>query len=823
MREYRPGEIEKKWQKQWEEDNLYSIDNNSDKPKYYCLEQFPYPSGNLHMGHMRVYSIGDVIARFKTMSGYNVLHPMGWDAFGMPAENAAIKNKSHPAKWTLNNIEFMKKQQKTLGVSYDWDREVTTCLPDYYKFTQWLFLHFYEKGLAYRKKAAVNWCPDCATVLANEQVENGVCWRCSTEVVKKELEQWFFKITDYADRLLEDLDSLDGWPDKVKTMQRNWIGKSKGTEIVFDLPSISESVSVFTTRADTVYGTSYIVLAPEHPFVNKLIAGSELETKLREFIAEIRNKSELERTSTDSEKIGFFTGQYAIHPLTKKEIPVWIANYVLLEYGTGAVMGVPAHDERDFAFADKYDLPIIQVIEPKDDPASILDEQGKLISAFTCEGKLINSDKFNQLDNIKAIDEISKYLQEIAKGKETTTYRLRDWLVSRQRYWGAPIPIIYCDSCGIVPVPTDQLPVELPMDVDLAATNKSPLATSEDFYNTTCPKCGGKAKRETDTMDTFMCSSWYFLRFADPKNDKIPFDTDKVNAWLPVDEYIGGIEHAVLHMLYSRFFTKVLYDSKLVNFSEPFNSLLTQGMVIKDGEKMSKSKGNVVSPDEIINRYGADTGRLFILFAAPPDRDLDWNDQGVEGCYRFLNRIWRFTKEHSDIFLQDIEFDASSPIAKDLNRTIHATIKKVTGDIGERYNFNTAISSIMELLNKMQQYPKDENQGVLAHAIKNSLILLAPFAPHITEELWETIGNKSSIHLEDWPKYDPAALVLDEIELAVQINGKVRSKLITPAQASKEEIEKQALDDNKIKELLEGKTIRKLIIVPGKIVNIVAN
>ncbi|OEF96253.1 leucine--tRNA ligase [Desulfuribacillus alkaliarsenatis] len=821
--QYNPAEVETKWQKQWEDKDMFKTEDITDKPNFYCLEQFPYPSGKLHMGHMRVYSIGDVIARFKRMKGYNVLHPMGWDAFGMPAENAAIKNNLHPAKWTFDNIDYMRSQQKKLGVSYDWSREVTTCAPDYYKFTQWLFLHFYDQGLAYRKKAAVNWCPDCVTVLANEQVENGGCWRCGTEVVKKELEQWFFKITDYAEKLLQDLDTLDGWPEKVKTMQRNWIGKSEGAEIVFGLPTINEQVSVFTTRPDTLFGVTYMVLAPEHPYVQQLVAGTDKEQEIFEFVESIRKKSEIERTSVDSEKIGIFTGQYAVHPITKEQVPIWVANYVLMEYGTGAVMGVPGHDERDFLFAKKYNLPIVQVIAPYNPEEANYDEQQQLVDAYVGEGTLINSGDFNGQKNTQAIREIASYLEKQNLGKATISYRLRDWLVSRQRYWGAPIPIVYCDECGIVPVPNEKLPVLLPDDVNLSQGSKSPLATSDSYLNTTCPTCGKAAKRETDTMDTFICSSWYYLRYTDPKNKELPFASDKANNWLPVNEYIGGIEHAVLHLLYSRFFTKVLYDSGLVNFKEPFNSLLTQGMVIKEGAKMSKSKGNVVSPDEIISKYGADTGRLFILFAAPPDRDLDWNDQGVEGCHRFLNRVWRIVTENKELFNEDLEYNLDCKDSKELHRTIHATIKKVTEDTGVRYNFNTAISSIMELVNKINQYPESANKAVFKEAIRNLVVMLAPFAPHITEELWEMIGQKESVHLVVWPEYDETALVLDEVEIVAQINGKVKTKLVVATSSTKEEIEQLAFADEKIKELIEGKQVRKVIVVPGKLINIVVS
>lgn len=815
---YNPHQIEHKWQRIWGERHIYRTVEESDKPKFYTLEQFPYPSGKLHMGHMRVYSIGDVIARFKRMNGYRVLHPMGWDAFGLPAENAAIKNNVHPAKWTMDNIAHMKEQQNQLGVSYDWDREVTTCQPDYYRFTQWLFLLFYERGLAYRKKAAVNWCPDCQTVLANEQVEDGRCWRCDTVVEKKELEQWFFRITEYADRLLHDLDKLDEWPEKVKTMQRNWIGRSEGTNVTFTIPELNDApVTVFTTRPDTLFGVTYMVLAPEHPLVEQVIRGKAQERQIREFIARMRNESEMSRTSADAEKVGYFTGAYAKHPLTGEEVPIWVANYVLMDYGTGAVMGVPAHDERDFAFAKKYHLPIRKVIDRPGDPLG-----EPLSEAYVEDGVLVNSGQFNGMPNRKAIVEISKALESQGKGERTVTYKLRDWLISRQRYWGAPIPIIYCDACGTVPVPKEQLPVLLPEDVTFDGRS-NPLTTSPSFVDTTCPRCGQPARRETDTMDTFIDSSWYYLRYTDPHNEEKPFSKEMADKWMQVDEYIGGIEHAILHLLYSRFFTKVLYDAGMVSTDEPFKSLLTQGMVLKDGAKMSKSKGNVVSPDEIIEQYGADTGRLFILFAAPPDRDLEWSDSGVEGSYRFLNRVWRVVGEHKHIFedrpqaVPDVDKES-----KALNRTLHYTIKKVTEDVGTRYNFNTAISAIMELVNAVQSYPQTADRGTLADAIEHIVLLLAPFTPHIAEELWQQIGHRDSVHEQAWPTFDEAALALDEVELAVQVNGKVRDKLTVPAGADNKEVEEMALARSKVQQQLNGKTVHKVIVVPKKLVNIVA-
>lgn len=820
---YIAQEIEKKWQKFWAENSAFKTEVDPQKPEYYVLEMFPYPSGNLHMGHVRNYSIGDVIARFKTMQGYNVLHPMGWDSFGMPAENAAIKHGVHPAKWTWENIANMRRQQQELGLSYDWDREVATCHSDYYRWTQWLFLLFVERGLAYKKKAAVNWCNDCNTVLANEQVIDGCCWRCDSVVVKKELEQWFFKITEYADRLLSDLSELEGWPERVKTMQENWIGRSEGAEFSFAVPEIKEKIAVYTTRHDTVFGVSYVVLAAEHPLVEKLIAGKENAAAVREFVEKVRNMSELNRTSSEFEKEGIFTGSYAVHPFTGEQVPIWVANYVLVEYGTGAVMGVPAHDERDWLFADKYKLPKKLVVRPAGEELTI----ESMKAAYDGSGIMVDSGQFTGMDNEEGKVAIAKWLEEQAIGKRRINYRLRDWLVSRQRYWGAPIPMINCPQCGNLPVPKEQLPVLLPENVDFTAGSVSPLAKVEEFVNCTCPKCGGAAKRETDTMDTFICSSWYYMRYTDPKNDQAPFDTEKANYWAPVDQYIGGIEHAILHLLYSRFFMKVLKDAGLVDVNEPFKNLLTQGMVIKDGSKMSKSKGNVVSPEEIISKYGADTARLFMLFAAPPERDLEWNDQGVEGAYRFLGRLWRIVDLYaSSMATEDASYDVNdlSKVERDLRRALHASIKKVSEDIGERHNFNTAISSIMELVNAMYAL-KDSStslhQGLMREVVSKLLRLLAPFAPHISEELWSHTMKEGSVHKQAWPVFDPLAIKLEEVEIVLQINGKVREKIVVAVGLTAKELEEKALGQDKVQALIEGKQVVKVICVPQKLVNIV--
>ncbi|SMO50876.1 leucine--tRNA ligase [Melghirimyces algeriensis] len=820
MKPYTPQEIEPKWQKIWNDRNAYKTpENENDRPKFYALEMFPYPSGEgLHMGHVRNYSMGDLVARFKRMRGYKVLHPIGADAFGMPAENAAIQRGVNPREWTLSNMQKIKEEQVRLGLSYDWNRYVGTCTPEYYRATQWLFLLCYERGLAYRKKGSVNWCPDCQTVLANEQVEDGKCWRCDSVVVKKDLEQWFLRITDYADRLLEDLDDLPKWPEQVKTMQRNWIGRSEGAEVAFSIPELGdEEVTVFTTRPDTLYGVTYIVLAPEHPKVEQLIHGKPHEEKVRSFIEKVRNQSELSRTGADVEKLGMDTGAKAKHPLTGEEIPIWVANYVLMDYGTGAVMGVPAHDERDFQFAKTYDLPIQIVIQPHDEESPSSDME----AVYTGEGVLVNSGPFDGMDNRTAIGAVADRLVEEGNGKKTVTYRLRDWLISRQRYWGCPIPIVYCDSCGIVPVPAEELPVTLPEDVVFDGKS-NPLTTSESFVTCTCPSCGGEARRETDTMDTFVDSSWYFLRYTDPHNTEKPFDAEKADEWMPVNHYIGGIEHAVLHLLYARFFTKVLHDAGMLKATEPFEQYFPLGMVLKNGSKMSKSKGNVVSPMDIIDRYGADTARLFILFAAPPEGELDWNDSGVEGSHRFLNRIWRMVQLNQELFQNRPDPKPEEKASKELYRLLHRTIKKVTEDIEDRLQFNTAVSAIMQLVNGINAYPQDADRGTLVEAIEKTVILLAPFVPHLTEELWQQMGYQTSVHEQPWPQYDETALVQNEWEIVVQINGKVRHKSTVSAQADREEVERQVMAEEKVKQLLEGKTVRKVIVVPGKLVNIVA-
>ncbi|CDX03266.1 leucine--tRNA ligase [Desulfitobacterium hafniense DP7] len=818
------SEIEPKWQKKWVDRKDYQAEEHSDKPKFYALAMFPYPSGNLHMGHVRNYSIVDVIARFKRMRGYNVLHPIGWDSFGLPAENAAIKNQTPPAEWTWKNIANMKRQLQEMGISYDWEREVTTCHPDYYKFTQWIFLEFYKHGLVYKKKAGVNWCPSCATVLANEQVVDGACERCDTAVTKKDLEQWFFKITDYAQVLLDDLEKLPGWPDKVKTMQKNWIGRSEGAEVEFDLENHGDKIRVYTTRVDTIFGVSYVVLAPEHPLVQKLIAGTEYENDVQAFIERMKGLNEIARTSTETEKEGLFTGAYCINPYSGEKVPIWIANYVLFEYGTGAVMGVPAHDERDFEFAGKYKLPIKTVILPEGTPVE--EKDTPLQAAFVEEGMMVNSGEYDGLKNVEAWEKMCDKAEQDGFGERKVNFRLRDWLISRQRYWGAPIPMIYCDHCGIVPVPQDQLPVMLPDDVVFKA-GENPLTTSESFKQTTCPTCGGKARRETDTMDTFMCSSWYFLRYTDPHNAQLPFAKEAADHWMNVDQYVGGVEHAILHLLYSRFFTKALRDFGYLKVDEPFANLLTQGMVCLGGAKMSKSKGNVVSPEEIISKYGADTARLFILFAAPPERDLEWNDQGVEGCYRFLNRVWRLAAQYEEVLKTTgagaNEFGELDKAAKDMRRQTHQTIQRVTSDVGARFNFNTAVSAIMELVNALYLYKEQPqvNLAVAREALESILILLAPFAPHITEEIWSELGHEDSIHSREWPQVDEEALVQEEVTVVLQINGKVKERIQVPAQISAAELEAQVRQLPRLGEWTQGKQILKIVTVPGKLVNVV--
>lgn len=819
MEKYVPQQIEKKWQKIWKETDAFAVREDPNKKKYYVLEMFPYPSGNLHMGHVRNYSIGDVVARFKKMQGFNVIHPMGFDAFGMPAENAAIKHGIPPAEWTYSNIDNMTRQQEELGLSYDWDRKVLTCGEDYYKHTQKLFEIFYKRGLAYKKEAKVNWCESCHTVLANEQVEEGRCWRCKTPVVKKDLSQWFLKITAYADRLLADLDHMPGWPERVKTMQRNWIGRSTGTQFSFKVEGMDDTIPVYTTRVDTVYGVTYMVLAPEHPLVPKLIEGNPQADEIRAFIEKVKNENDIDRTSEAAEKLGMFTGSYAIHPLTGERVPIWIANYVLYEYGTGAVMAVPTHDERDWAFAKKYGLPMKLVVQNKEHNLSL----DTMEDAYHEEGWLINSGEFDGLTSAEGREAITKKLEEMGIGEGKVNYRLRDWLISRQRYWGCPIPIINCPHCGPVLVPEEDLPVVLPKDVDFVAGATSPLQTSEKFLHCKCPHCGADAIRETDTMDTFIDSSWYFLRYTDPKNEAQPFDKEKANYWMPVDQYIGGIEHAILHLLYSRFFMKVLQDEGLVEASEPFTNLLCQGMVLKDGGKMSKSVGNVVSPEEIVGKYGADTARLFILFTAPPEKDLAWSDQGVEGSYRFLKRVWAIVGRYLE--LKRTDAPALNEEEKKLRRRLHQTIAKVTEDLDGKFNFNTAISSIMELVNAMYLYVEKHDSihdGFAKELTRNLLILLAPFVPHITEELWQHLDEEEkSVHDAKWPEADQEALREDEAELAVQVNGKVRATITVPMDMAKDDIAAKAKALPELAKYLDGKTIVKCIVVPQRIVNIV--
>ena len=817
---YNFKEIEEKWQKYWEENDSFKTVEDESKKKYYVLEMFPYPSGKLHMGHARNYSIGDVIARCLSTQGYNVLHPMGFDSFGLPAENAAIKHGAEPGDWTWNNIHEMEEQLKQLGLSYDWDREVQTCNPDYYKWMQWIFIQFYNKGLAYKKENPVNWCPSCQTVLANEQVVDGCCERCGTAVGKKNLSQWYFKITDYADRLLNNLDTLEGWPNKVKVMQKNWIGKSIGAEIDFKIDETDKLMKVFTTRADTLFGVTYMVMAPEHPYVMELVKGTEYEAPVLEYLEKVEHMNDIERTSTSNEKTGVFIGKYAINPVNGKKVPIFISDYVLMGYGTGAIMAVPAHDQRDFDFAKKFNLEIIPVVDTEDPEIDV----NNLNQAFAAEGKMINSDQFNGMDNKEAISAVIEWLDAEGIGKKTVNYRLRDWLISRQRYWGTPIPMIHCDDCGWVPEKEENLPVLLPTDVEFTGKGESPLATSKTFADCTCPRCGKKATRELDTMDTFLDSSWYFLRYCDPKNAEAAFDKKKVDYWMNVDQYIGGVEHAILHLMYARFFQMALYDLGLVSAEEPFKNLLTQGMVNKDGKKMSKSIGNVVSPEEIIQKYGADTARLFILFAAPPERELDWSDKGVEGSFRFLNRVWRLVYEFVNNSEEaGDEYEVKTAADKDLNYVLNTTIKKVTEDVGGRFSFNTAISSIMELVNELYKYKElpDANQAFLKKAIEVLVIILSPFTPHICEEMWESLGYTGSLSDVAWPEYCEDALVKDTVEIVVQINGKVKEKMVVDNNMSREDLEKTAMGNDAVKALTEGKNVVKVIAVPNKLVNIV--
>jgi leucyl-tRNA synthetase len=869
---YTPAAIEEKWQQTWAELGLDQTPGDSAKPKFYALSMFPYPSGSLHMGHVRNYTITDVIARLKRMQGYRVLHPMGWDAFGLPAENAAIDRGVPPAKWTYQNIAQMRQQLQRLGLSIDWNSELATCSPDYYKWTQWIFLQFLQAGLAYQKEAAVNWDPIDQTVLANEQVDNeGRSWRSGAKVERKLLRQWFFKITDYAEELLNDLDKLTGWPERVKLMQANWIGKSTGAYLEFPIVGLDEKISVYTTRPDTVYGVSYLVLAPEHP-LTKRVTEKQQQAAVEAFIQEVANQSELERTAEDKPKRGIPTGGKAINPFTGEELPIWIADYVLYEYGTGAVMGVPAHDARDFKFANKYNLPIeFVIVEPeavadKDFSATIPDENGEVSNiiqieyneAYTEPGILINSGIFSGMASTDAKQAIVEYAEQQGFGKARVQYRLRDWLISRQRYWGAPIPVIHCPNCGIVPVPDKDLPVELPEEVEFTGRGGSPLTQLESWVNVPCPTCGTPAKRETDTMDTFIDSSWYFLRFTDAKNQQQVFDSSKTNDWMQVDQYVGGIEHAILHLLYSRFFTKVLRDRGLLNFDEPFQRLLTQGMVQgltymnpnkggKDkwipshlvdsanprdpqtGEPlqrlyatMSKSKGNGVAPEDVISKYGIDTARMFILFKAPPEKDLEWDEADVEGQFRFLNRVWRLLTDYIAAGVSKKKADISNLTKpeKELRRAIHTAIQTVTEDVEDEYQFNTAISELMKLSNALAD-TGSKNSPIFAEGIQTLVVMLAPFAPHIADELWHLLGNSDSVHTQTWPTFDPAALVADEITLVIQIMGKTRGAIQVPSQADKAALEKYARESEVAQRYIEGKEIKKVIVVPGKLVNFV--
>ncbi len=817
---YNFREIEKKWQKYWADNNTFKMEEKPDMEKYYVLEMFPYPSGKLHMGHVRNYSIGDVVARFKNMQGYNVLHPMGFDSFGLPAENAAIKHGVAPDIWTWDNIHEMEEQLSELGLSYDWDREVCTCHPDYYKWMQWIFIQFYKKGLAYKKENPVNWCPDCQTVLANEQVVDGVCERCGAPVGKKNLSQWYFKITDYAERLLKNLDTLDGWPNKVKIMQKNWIGKSVGAEVDFAIKDDERKLKIFTTRVDTLFGVTYMVLAPEHPYVNSLVEGTEYEQAVKEYIDRCQHMSDIERTSTSNEKTGVFIGKYAINPVNGKEVPIYISDYVLMGYGTGAIMAVPAHDERDFDFATKFGLDIIPVVDPGNPDIDV----NNLKEAFVAEGTMINSGKFDGMNNREAIKKVIEWVEEEGIGKATVNYRLRDWLISRQRYWGTPIPMIHCEHCGWVPEKEENLPVLLPTDIEFTGKGESPIATSKTFVDTVCPVCGAPAKREIDTMDTFLDSSWYFLRYCDPKNENEVFDKEKVKYWMNVDQYIGGVEHAILHLMYARFFQMALYDLGLVTDEEPFKNLLTQGMVNKDGKKMSKSLGNVVSPAEILEKYGADTARLFILFAAPPEKELDWSDAGVEGSFRFLNRVYRLVYETVQKYgFKTTDFEIRNDNDKQLNYMANYAVKKVSDDAGGRFQFNTAISTIMEFVNELYRYKElpDVNEGLSNACIEKLVLILSPFTPHVCEEMWEYLGHTGSLYNVGWPAYDESALVKDSVEIVIQINGKVKEKMSVASGLGRDELQKTVMESEAAVRAVDGRNIVKVIAVPDKLVNIV--
>jgi len=855
---YNPKELESKWQTYWEKEGLFEVSEDPSKQKYYLLEMFPYPSGKIHMGHVRNYTIGDVVSRYKKMCGKNVLHPMGWDAFGMPAENAAIENNTHPARWTYDNIKAMKAQLKTLGFSYDWNRELATCDPEYYRWEQLVFLKMYENGLAYKKRTVVNWCEKCQTVLANEQVENGCCWRhTDQEVTIKEMDSWFLKITAYADEILEYCDKLPGWPKRVLTMQKNWVGKSYGAIIRFPLVDSDKVIEVFTTRQDTIFGATFLCFAPEHPMVKELVRGLPQEKEVLQFIERTLKIDSYMRTADFTAKEGVFTGRYCLNPVTDEEIPIFVANFVLADYGTGAIMAVPTHDQRDFEFAKQYGLTLRIVIMP---PNRDLSEE-TMTEAYVDEGILVNSGPFNGERNLEALDSIAEYLQSKGMGHKTVNFRIRDWGISRQRYWGAPIPIIYCDKCGTVPVPEEDLPVILPLDLDMRPGGGSPLPFESSFYETACPRCKGKAMRETDTMDTFVESSWYFDRFACPDYHEGPLDSNKVAYWMPVDQYIGGIEHAILHLLYSRFYTRVLRDLGYVNLSEPFTNLLTQGMVCKETEecpehgylyphevkedlcvycgkkvtignsvKMSKSKKNVVDPENLINLYGADTVRMFCLFASPPEKDLEWSDQGVEGSYRFLNRVWRLIVDNLEKLNAVSACEGAnllSPEMKNLHRKTHQTIKKVTSDIEDRFHFNTAIAAIMELVNEINQFisnnekKDDMTWSLVREAVEATVVLLSPVVPHIAEELWHLLGHDQSLIMIPWPTYREEALEEEKRLVVLQVNGKVRSRIEVPVSFSDTEIEAEALADERVKRFINQKPIKKVIVVQKKLVNVV--
>ena len=867
MREYNFKEVEQKWQEKWNSNTLFKTNDKVEgKENYYVLEMLPYPSGNLHVGHARNYTIGDVIARYKKMKGYNVLHPMGWDSFGLPAENAAIQHGAHPATWTKSNIENMRRQLKLMGLSYDWDREVATYTPEYYRWNQWIFKRMYDKGLVYKKKSTVNWCPDCQTVLANEQVEDGYCWRHSkTKVIQKDLEQWFFRITNYADELLTGHEELrEGWPEKVLAMQKNWIGKSFGTEIVFTVAETGEKLPMFTTRIDTIHGVTYCVVAPEHPIIEEII---KVNPSIKEAIHNMRNMDMIERTAEGKEKNGVFTGWHVINPVTGDKVQLWAADYVLMNYGTGAVMAVPAHDERDFAFAKKYNLPRKVVINGynKETKEEIIINADEMTAAMTEEGVMTNSGEFNGMNSKEALEKIADYVTTKGVGEKTVKYRLKDWGISRQRYWGTPIPALYCEKCGMVMEKDENLPVMLPEDVEFTG-NGNPIETSEKYKHAVCPVCGGPARRETDTMDTFVDSSWYFLRYCDPKNIELPFGSEAVNAWTPVDQYIGGVEHAVMHLLYARFFTKVLRDLGLLKANEPFKRLLTQGMVlgpsyysekenrflfahevrtagdkaysIETGEelvikveKMSKSKNNGVDPEVMIKKYGADTTRLFIIFTAPPEKELEWNENGLAGAARFLNRVWRVVLENVEMIKDEkIDYSKLSKEDKALVRKLHQTIKRVTEAIEDNYHFNTSIAGNMELINDVYDFRNNvlgtekestESQKVFGEVLRNIVIMLSPFVPHFCDELWEAMGEEGFLFNASWPEYDEKLTVADEITMAIQVNGKVRGSISVERTASKEDIEKMALAVENVQKHTEGKTVAKVIVVPGKIVNIV--